>query len=215
MPSSGWDWTDFQEHALKAQRATLRDSLSQVDAEELFEGFSKQLEDLQDENRRLKEEINRQATVAITITQPDISNVGFLGSVAKEIYPGEIIDRVRLAVYTAIFAAETSGVDERSLAIWEEIVQHTPRSPALDELLSDLSRATKDPKRVANEVTSLLERHGYRAKSDNKHVRLEPQNGYVGLKSLTVSKTPSDSRGLKNLCKQIERTLGISKLPAD
>lgn len=36
--------------------------------------------------------------------------------------------------------------------------------------------------------------------------------GYIGLDSLTLPKTPSDTRGLRNLRTQVERTLGIAKL---
>ena len=63
---------------------------------------------------------------------------------------------------------------------------------------------------MTTELTELLARHGYHEKSDNKHVRLEAD--LAGLDTITVSKTPSDDRGLKNLRKQVERTLGLTKL---
>lgn len=213
MPSAGWDWTDFQEQALKSQRAAFRGSLSQVDADQLLEDFVKQLDDLKEENGQLKEQLTSRATIEISGVESEFAADDLLQNVGKELYPGEVLDRIRLAAQTAIEVAEANGIDERSIAIWERIVQRVPRSPALDELLLNLSRATKDPKRLASEVVGLLQRHGYQGKSDNKHIRLEPQTGFVGLQNITLPKTPSESRGLKNLRKQIERTLGIGKLP--
>jgi hypothetical protein len=133
----------------------------------------------------------------------------------KEIYEGEIVDRIRLAASSALSAAEANGIDTRTASVWKLIVERMPRSAGLDELLADLGRATKDPKRMADELTALLCRHGYRSKSDNKHIRLEPDDGYEGLQNITIPKTPSDPRGLMNQRKQIERTLGIGRLPAD
>lgn len=213
MPTSGWDWTDFQEQILKSQRAAYRGSFSKADADQLLDDFTKQLDDLQKENRQLKEQLSAQAAMSLTEEESNFATDGIFQSVGKEIYPGELADRIRFAAETALSSAEPKGIDERSIAIWRRVVQRVPRSPALDELLQDLSRATKDPKRVAAEVSGLLERHGYRAKSENKHIRLEPQTGFVGLQNITVPKTPSENRGLKNLCKQIERTLGIGNLP--
>jgi hypothetical protein len=213
MPTSGWDWTDFQEQTLKSQRAAYRGSLSRADADQLLDDFTKQLEDLQEENRQLKERLSAQAAKSLAEEESDFAIDGIFQSLGKEIYQGELADRIRFAAETALDAAESKGIDERSITIWRRVVQRVPRSPALDELLQDLSRATKDPKRVAAEVSGLLERHGYRAKSENKHIRLEPQIGFIGLQNITVPKTPSENRGLKNLCKQIERTLGIGNLP--
>ena len=103
--------------------------------------------------------------------------------------------------------ADQVGLDRRSKALLEAAVKNLPSSPALLELLQDLKRATKDPRRAATELTALLLRHGYREKSENRHIRLEAKDGYTGLDAITIPKTPSDSRGLTNLRKQIERTL--------
>ncbi|PYD49262.1 hypothetical protein [Novacetimonas pomaceti] len=210
MPSVGWDWTDLQEHALRHHRTALRGAISQGDADQLFDDFTKQLSDLQEENRRLTEQLNSQAVSDITKEEDD---PGILRSIGKEIYPGEVTDRIRLAAQTALSVAEANGIDGRTIAVWTRIVERVRRSPALDELVADLVRATKDPKRTADELTSLLKQHGYHSKSENRHIRLQPNEGYVGLKNITLSKTPSDNRGLTNQRKQIERILGIGKLP--
>jgi hypothetical protein len=215
MPSVGWDWTDLQEHVLRSQRASLRSSLSQRDADQLVDDFSSQLSEQQDEIRRLKKQISSQAVTDIEKEELVSSADDIFRRLGKEIYEGEIVDRIRLATSSALSAAEANGIDTRTASVWKLIVERMPRSAGLDELLADLGRATKDPKRMADELTALLCRHGYRSKSDNKHIRLEPDDGYEGLQNITISKTPSDPRGLMNQRKQIERTLGIGRLPAD
>lgn len=215
MPSVGWDWTELQEHALRNQRAALRGSLSQADADQLFDDYSKQLSEQQDEIRRLKEQLGSQTVTEIEKEELGLSTDDILRRVGKEIYEGEVIDRIRLAVQTALLGTEANGIDSRTVAVWKRIVERVPRSHALDELLADLGRATKDPKRMADELTVLLRRHGYHSKSDNRHIRLEPDDGYEGLQNITIPKTPSEARGLTNQRKQIERTLGIGKLPGE
>lgn len=212
MPSVGWDWTELQEYALRKQRASLRESLSKDDANQLFDDFTRQVNDLQEENHRLKEQLNTRLVGQIK-EEGGESTGEFLSKVGKEIYPGEIVDRIRFAVQVGLSVAEPNGIDLRTIAVWRSILDKIPRSSALGDLRSSLDRATKDPKRLADEIKNLLQRHGYRNKSDNKHVRLEPEVGYDGLQSITVSKTPSEQRGLKNQRTQIERTLGLSKLP--
>jgi hypothetical protein len=71
---------------------------------------------------------------------------------------------------------------------------------------------TRDSRRAADAITTLLTRHGYQQKSDNKHLRLEAKDSFAGLEALTLAKTPSDTRALKNMKAQIIRALGILKL---
>ena len=144
--------------------------------------------------------------------EAEFSSDNLVQRIGPEVYSGEISDRLRFAAKTTLSAAEQIGLDPRTKAILQRVVDRLPESPALAELSQDLARATKDPKRVVSELTALLARHGYSEKADNKHIRLEANKDYDGLDSITLPKTPSENRGLKNLRKQIERTLGITKL---
>lgn len=212
MPATGWDWTDFQEQIFKRQRAALSASVSQSDADQLLEDFSAQLADLQAENRQLKDQVNYQVSEEIPSIHSYNNSGNVLDGIVKEIYPGEVVDRIRLAAKIAISVADAKGIDKRSLAVWEALYEQLDRTPALDELLSDLSRATKDPKRMASDVSDLLSRHGF-SKSNGAHVKLEPRSGFVGLGNIISAKTPSDKRGMINFRKDIEKILGISNLP--
>jgi hypothetical protein len=210
MPAEGWDWTELQEQALRYQRVRDRKRLSDRETIELYEG---EVENLKDRINQLEAQIStREPTAAIEIDEGLLPAL-LVSKIGPEIYPGEFSDRIRLAVRECAARAELISLDKRSAQVFQEIAAHLPTSAALSELREDLKRATKDPKRVTSEMVRLLSRHGYREKSDNKHVRLQAMERYVGLDTITIPKTPSDARGLINLRKQIERTLGLNKLP--
>jgi hypothetical protein len=210
MPTRGWDWSELQEKALINQRLALIDTSNSSDIEDLFNDFVKQLEESQLEIKMLKEQVAKlQADLAECSANKSPDQLRF--SLCDEVYPGEIWDRLRYAARMALSQAERIGLDQRSRFVLK-LVTETPPSPDLAELRSDINRATKDPKRLASEIITLLQRHGYQEKSDNKHIRLEAKPGFEGLGPITVPKTPSEIRGLKNLRKQIEGKLGLIKL---
>ena len=208
MPYVGWDWTELQEQALRKQRERERSRLTEKEVEQLY------LEEIENLRERVQE-LDRQIKSRPLPEAPDDDAViaRFLSArIGPEIYPGEFLDRLRSAAALAYTAADQNGLDRRSRMVFDSITRKLQPSAALHELLEDLKRATKDPKRVATELASLLGRHGYNEKSDNKHVKLEGREGYAGLNSIVVPKTPSDHRGLTNLRKQVENALGIGKL---
>lgn len=209
MPAFGWDWTELQEQTLRVQREREKDSLTEAEWNQLHQ---EQIDNLQDRVRELEQQLSASPAVSLGTDEAEFSTDNLVHRVGPEVYSGEISDRVRFAAKTTLAVADQIGLDARSKAILRRVVERLPASPALAELSQDLARATKDPKRVASNLTSLLARHGYSEKSDNKHIRLEANKGFDGLESITLPKTPSDNRGLKNLRKQIERTLGITKL---
>jgi hypothetical protein len=210
MPSGGWDWTELQEQALRLQRERERNRLGTEDIERLYQ---EELDNLQDRIKQLEDQLSTRPVSADIYHEGDgILPPQLIAQVGTEIYPGEFSDRLRFSANATCEVAEQIGLDGRSILVLRAVAKYVERSPALLEFKQDLERATKDPKRVAADVTALLLRHGYREKSDNKHIRLEAKDEYLGLEPITVSKTPSDYRGLKNLRKQIERALGITKL---
>lgn len=209
MPSFGWDWTELQEQALRAQRWNEKSRLTAAESEQLY---LEEIENLQDRIRQLEQSLLTRPDDSVGTDEGEFSTENFIIRIGPEIYIGEISDRLRLAARTTLAVADQIGLDSRSKVILQRVLERLPFSPALAELSQDLARATKDPKRVASELTSLLTRHGYSEKSDNKHIRMEAEQLFEGLDAITIPKTPSDHRGLKNLRKQIERTLGITKL---
>lgn len=209
MPAFGWDWTELQESALRAQRQRDKNRLTAEDNEKLF---LEEIKNLEDRIRELEQQRDARPVDGFVANESEFSTDNLIRLIEPEIYAGEVSDRLRLAAKTTLSMADNMGLDARSKIILQRLLDRVPLSPALAELSEDIGRATKDSKRVAKELEALLCRHGYRKKSDNKHPRLEAADDYDGLETLTLSKTPSDHRGLKNLRSQIEATLGITNL---
>lgn len=210
MPAEGWDWTELQEQALRRQRERDRKRLSAAETENLYQ---EEIANLQDRIKQLEAQIVSRPLEEAAMSDEGLFPAALLAKrLGPEIYPGEYSDRLRLAAKECGSRADQFGLDRRSKLVLEAITAHLPSSPALTELLEDLQRATKDSKRVSAELTNLLLRHGFQRKADKKHIRLEAMNGYSGLDTITIPKTPSDHRALMNLRKQVERTLGIAKL---
>ncbi|MGK4495561.1 hypothetical protein ACSLVN_27520, partial [Klebsiella pneumoniae] len=91
-----------------------------------------------EENRQLKDQLSQISAMSLADEERNFTTDSILQNVGKEIYPGELADRIRYAAETALDVAELKGIDERSIAIWRRLVQHISRSPALDELIQKL-----------------------------------------------------------------------------
>lgn len=209
IPARGWDWTELQEQALRYQRESERSKLTADEVEELYRG---EIVSLQQRISELQAQLSATVSTEPTSESDDFPAGEIQKLVGPEIYRGELVDRLHLAARLALRFSDQVGLDDRSLFVLEEINRKLPWSPSLSHLEEGIRRACKDPKRLASEVTSLLSKHGYHHKADNKHVRLEANEGYGGLGAITLPKTPSESRGLNNQRSQMERTLGLTTL---
>lgn len=211
MPAESWDWIELQEQALHIQRN--RDKNQQHTTKQKEESLREEILTLKEQINQLKEQISsRPVTETIGQESWGLSNETLIGQIGPEIYHGEFSDRLRLAVIMALDVADQKGLDRRSKAIFQEIKKKLPVSPSLSNLIQDLEQIAKNPKKIASDATKLLSRHGYQGKSENKHIRLEAKKGYTGLEAITLPKTPSDNRGLKNQVSQIKQALGVNKL---
>ncbi|MCX7902426.1 MAG: hypothetical protein N2483_09130 [Burkholderiaceae bacterium] len=208
MPARGWDWTALQERVLNAQRERERKRLS---AEEIERLYQEEIATLREENAALRMRLAEQHA-ELSKVGSDTQGPDFGAIVGREIYAGEVMDRVRFAAGVCLSEADRNGIDSRTRVVLERLRACVPVSDALRELRQDIERACKDTTRSAEAVTRLLCRHGYMEKGDNKHVRLEAARGFEGLEPVTLAKTPSDYRAMKNLRTQIERALGLTKL---
>ena len=210
LPAMGWDWTELQEEALRLQRERDRRRLSDAEITDLYE---EEIRNLKDRISQLEGRIVAGAKDAGEEDEELGSPFGKLANkLGPEIYPGEFSDRIRLAVRECVASSDKISLDRRTLAVLESIAPYMPVSGALPALLDDLKRATKDEKRLASALKAFLGRHGYWEKSNNKHIKMQAKDGYVGLDTITLPKTPSDGRGLVNLRKDIERILGLTML---
>jgi len=209
MPAQGWDWTELQEQALRLQRERDRKRLSVEETEALYE---EEIANLKERIEHLGAELLARTSVSGAESDDDTLPASLIEKVGAEIYPGEFADRIRFATRFCLACTGNDDLDMRTRLVLENLSKALRPSTGLMELTDELKRATKDPKRSASQLKTLLIRHGYHEKAGNRHIRLEADDTLYGLNSITIAKTPSDIRGLINIRKQIERTLGISKL---
>lgn len=209
MPAEGWDWTELQEQALRLQRERDRNRLSTQETENLYQ---QEIINLQERISQLEAQLAARAPEDAIQNDDALLPTSLTDRIGPQIYNGEISDRIRWSAKECLTRADQIGLDNRSKAILGAIVSNLPSSPGLAEFREDLKRATKDSARLAEQLTSLLIRHGYQKKSDKKHIKLEAKAEFAGLENITISKTPSDYRGLENMRKDIEKILGITKL---
>jgi len=207
LPAKGWEWVDLQEACLKFNRLKEYNKLNHAEVESLYQEELKAKDEQIEELRLLLN--SRPIVIPDDIEDGVLSADTLLKIAGPEIYEGEIFDRIRYALKTAIECANIKGVDKRSLSIFSKILESTETSQGLKELRNDLAATAKDPKKACDQMQRLLTRHGYNTKSEKNHVRMEPLPQYQGLESVTIPKTPSDNRGLKNMASDTAAALGL------
>lgn len=209
MPTRGWDWTALQDAALRVQRDIERGLLAADQDRQGYETiYEEQIANLKDRIKDL--ELDLLTARESAAAERDRAAADLPAGLIQEVYEGEMIDRLRAAAQLSLASADSKGLDARSRAVLEAFLTGCPASSAADDLIAEVRRATKDGPKMAAQLERLLSRHGYVAKSDNKHLRLEAAPGFAGLDTLTIPKTPGEYRGLKNQCSDILNAFGLS-----
>ncbi len=209
MLQKGWDWTDLQDASLRAQRKREQNRLNVEDLQNVYE---EELQAKDDVIRELQQQLlQRPTSIPDLENENNLLDQGLLASLGQEVYEGEFSDRVRHTIFFALKYADARGIDKRTRIVFERILNNTAVSQELQELRAELRRAEKDSKAPAR-ISRLLEKHGYSPKSDKNHIRLEALPGCDGLAPVTLPKTPSDYRSMKNTISDIEKNMGINHL---
>ena len=215
MPAAGWDWTELQEFALRQRRKSHGEDSDFAELEQLYlEEISTLKEQITDYRKNI-ESLN--ASLAIDETDDSSLESAFDSikeNIGGELYNGEILDRLRLAAQIAQRYQDREGTDARSIATFSAIVESVGISKGLCEFFEQLSRTTKDLKNLHVRVPALLAQHGFDAITMNKHAKMTPRSGMLGLGPITVPITSSDYRASQNLKSQIINELGLNKLGA-
>ncbi|MEQ1518593.1 MAG: hypothetical protein ABL931_19100, partial [Usitatibacteraceae bacterium] len=212
MPSTGLDWSDLQEFALRRGRIGKTDQSDFADLEQLY------LEEI----AALKEHIQeRDATIQslnaeLAFEDENQPEIDFFDNVENaigaEIYKGEILDRVRLAALLAISCKDREGLDQRSMELFKAITTSSQVSRGFREISSAIKNNLKDNATLCDSATRLLQQHGFDKVTHNEHTKLTPTTNMLGLGPIVVPKTPSDHRAPSNLQSTIRKELGLIKL---
>lgn len=213
MPATGWDWSSLQEFALRQHRETHAQDSDFAEFEKIY---LDEIKALNEQNESLRETIiSLNSSLKVDQLDPSLSERRFdeiKCLIGEEIYDGEIIDRLRFAAKIALNSKDREGIDDRSIGIYSSITEGTTVTRGLTAFLGDLKRATADNKNLHIKISALMARHGFEETTQNKHAKLTPRNGMIGLGPITVPLTSSDHRAGQNQRSQIINLLGLSKL---
>ncbi len=205
----GWDWLDLQEAAIRQQRHRDRSRLSFDETEKLWqEELASKEERIADLERQLASQRQAAAEPAVSGRLPE----PLLSALGRELYDGEFIDRLRAALRDIVTLGADRGWDRRSLALFAIALEKMPASAGLARLREDLDRATRDVKKLANNLPPFLEKLGYLRRSDRTHIRMTPDPDLIGAESMTVPNSASDHRAGENQKSDTLAALGLKRL---
>lgn len=205
MSKKGWDWVDLQDAVLTTKRDRERNRLSAEESDALYQEEIRILQDklgqADEENTRLRAHISKLDKGTTTGPLPDLSNV-------PEIWAGEIRDRLRAVLGKALADPEWHP---RSHALFQDMISALPPSSGKASLQQELKQSATDAKRFADRADAVLRRCGYQQKAGNKH-NTYSSDRLPGVAPVTVMKTPSDYKGLRNWVSQTCEAMGMKDL---
>lgn len=207
--SGSCDWVQLQEKHLRALRERQRNEVSSEEYSILMEAEIEAKDEL---IIRLQEELSAAREAQPVAASEGILDDAFVSGIGPELFEGEFSDRVRLALVESVRNERNNGLDKRSLAVYQAMLQLSEFSGRASALENEIGAACKDAKRISRELPSVLQKLGYERKSEKKHIRMEAREEIIGLESVTIPKTPGERRGLKNQKSQISNTLGLKRL---
>ncbi|HMO74020.1 MAG TPA: hypothetical protein PKD99_12275 [Sphingopyxis sp.] len=206
LPAQGMGWTDLQERALRSRRDSMSAASMEPELEELYkselENKKLEINALYLEMSALSEKVSELSEYQNGIIASNLTfGNGLVDRAGNEIYSGEFGDRI-LNVLTRNINFENSRED----FVVEAITKAARDSSGVVALRHSIRNAAKGG---PDSLIAVLEEHGYRLKSQDRHYVLEPLSGYGGLSIITLAKTPSEYRGTENAKAQVLRALGI------
>lgn len=110
MPPFGWDWTELQEQALRAQRERVRNSLTAAENETLS---LDEIENLRNRIGQPEQQLSTCPAASLGTDEAEFSTDNLVRRIGPEVYLGEISDRLRFAAKTTLaglpFGAYANG----------------------------------------------------------------------------------------------------------
>lgn len=208
----GWDWALLQSALAQQSRGALASQVNGADIDEFCAAFDREIATKDKEIERLNAEIVRLANVEVSRMS---SETGLLNAeltrAIREIYPGEVSDRVRYAILRASLD-EASGYSARDKAVFEKILSSSDFSGGAVTLSHALRSAGKDSKHAADKLSEVLQQAGFSRTQDGKHYKLTPAAGIDGVGVITLARTPGDHRSGPNEASTCANVLGLTLL---
>lgn len=159
----------------------------------------KQNDDLMKENAALRSEV---AGLRSKLNDLDEEPVLIAGD-EDDLYPGEIKD----IVLSILDKELKNGVAKNSRRehILRDLLENNDYQEISKKKADDLARTLNNYNGMTKKTRSALEDFGFQIKEDGKHYRLIYQGD--SRYNTTLAKTPSDTRGSKNMVHEIQKSM--------
>lgn len=209
-PRIGIEWQDLIEASASQLRQKANSNQVDIDA---WSALRDEENAVKDETiTALRGEIERlqQGALAAGAAENDLVAAALLTSFGREIYAGELSDRVRRILVEAA-EGHLAKLDGRTIALAQHLVQSIRWSGGAERLEARLKSAARDSGKADDRLGEILLEMGYARRKVGGHpVYLADE--LAGLPQQTLSTSPSDNRAGRNAAGQIIRDLGLGSL---
>ena len=210
VPRFGLDWTGLSELTARRARQRLADKRREEgdgDVDEWIDKFQSEIDAKDEEVKELREEIarlERQKLDAIS-SGNKVVNLAKLEASIPQVYAGEVGDRVKMLL-TDASRNLSDRYSERDIHVFNMLAELIEFSGNLRAFKDDATKAGKD-----GNLDKWLTAKGW-TKREGKHNVMTPPPDLRGVGPITLSKTSSDHRAVKNSISDLMKILGLQSL---
>lgn len=187
---------------LKSQRQEREEAEKERD--QVFDTFDSELTQTQQRNENLLKE-NAALRAEVTGLRSKLNDMEeepvLIAGDEDDLYPGEIKDIV-LSILEKELKSGVAAKSRREHVI-RDLLENNDYKELAKKKANDIARTLNNYNGMTSKVRSELEDFGFQIEEDGKHYRLiyHGDNRY----KTTMAKTPSDTRGSKNLAHEIQK----------
>lgn len=216
------DWNELQEiqgRLLREQLAKKIRSENFSDSQALskyIDTFDKEITAKDTQISELKEALKKSESAADTLQHQDIGllNSAISDTIPKEIYHGELSDRVRKLVKNSLDGVVTN-LTPRETFLFKKLLECSAYTGKSLGLVERIKSAGRNHVEMADRLGDLLSQIGFNRSEDGKHLKFTPPDCLGGLGIEILPKTPSDHRAGRNKASNIIENFSIRDLHKD
>lgn len=210
--ASGWEWRDLSESYAKRSTLLEREQGNKKIEEyiTLFDAEIREKDLLIDQLRTSLDEREKELE-RFSENSSGILRDGLLEDDQRQIYDGEISDRVVVAVRKAVEGQSTvvEGREREALAAFLKRAKLTGRAHQLQDALRRGARSSDGD---FSELQSILMSLGFERTEEGPHIKLTPPEGLKSVGTQSFPRTTSDFRAVRNQASQLTNAVDLRHL---
>lgn len=207
----GADWQTLQEIQTEVARNQVT-STKDAAVDEYLKAFDQENKELKELVELLSFELNELKMHAASSLTGGADGTLSTGSV-PELYPGEVKDRLRVAVEAALSGSKVTS--ERTVYLLKTLLGLFPFTGGAKSLIEQIKAAGRDSTEMPSRMGYLLTSLGFSRRVEGKHTVYSPPSELGGLGSVTISKTPGDYRSGMNMAADVTKSLALQEVNHD